>query len=198
MSLGNGQNSDSTGIGDSQHTATSQELPRRVPFSSPIAIFGKTQEISGLESRNFTPEQTKVTPTPRNRKGKGKAVETPGNLCNTLAPLILTRDDGETILDLSTPELIREYMGSGTALTTNMTVAILLITLVNSLIEKMNKIENRIMAVIREKQTGQRIDRMCTPAETHQAQPNPAPAAIQITNPEGALPPRQQQQAQQQ
>ncbi|RPA98735.1 hypothetical protein L873DRAFT_1911937 [Choiromyces venosus 120613-1] len=42
MSLGNGQNSDSTGIGDNQHAATSQELPRRVRFSSSIASFAKT------------------------------------------------------------------------------------------------------------------------------------------------------------
>ncbi|RPA96846.1 hypothetical protein L873DRAFT_1791428 [Choiromyces venosus 120613-1] len=41
MTLGNGQNSDGTGIGDSQHAATSQELPRRVRFSSPIASLAR-------------------------------------------------------------------------------------------------------------------------------------------------------------
>ncbi|RPA89353.1 hypothetical protein L873DRAFT_1890767 [Choiromyces venosus 120613-1] len=56
MSLGNSQNSDGTGIGDSQHAATSQELPRRLRFSSPIANFAKIQEILGTDSGNFTPE----------------------------------------------------------------------------------------------------------------------------------------------
>ncbi|RPA96376.1 hypothetical protein L873DRAFT_1791703 [Choiromyces venosus 120613-1] len=110
MSLRNGQNSDGTGIGDSQHATTSQELPRRVHFSSPIASFVKTQEILGTDSENFTPEQTKATPTVKDNKGKGTAVITPENYNNTFVPLILRRDDGETALDLSTPELIREYM----------------------------------------------------------------------------------------
>ncbi|RPA98602.1 hypothetical protein L873DRAFT_1790188 [Choiromyces venosus 120613-1] len=151
MSLGNGQNSDGTGIGDSQHAATSQELPRRVRFSSPIVSFTKTREIPATDSGNFTPEQTKTTLMPKSKKGKEKAVEGPGN---TLAPLILTGDDGETILDLSTPELIREYMGSGTALTTNVAVTILLTNLEDSLTQKMNEMENRLMAAIQEKRTG--------------------------------------------
>ncbi|RPA98809.1 hypothetical protein L873DRAFT_1789938 [Choiromyces venosus 120613-1] len=116
MSLGNGQNLDGTGIGDSQYAANSQELPRRVRLSSPIASFTKTQEFPATDSGNFTPEQTEAIPMPRNKKEKEKAVEDP---INTLAPLILTGDDGKTILDLSTPELIREHIGSGKALTTN-------------------------------------------------------------------------------
>ncbi|RPB01694.1 hypothetical protein L873DRAFT_1886039 [Choiromyces venosus 120613-1] len=116
MALGNGQNLDGTGIGDSQHATTSQELPRRVHFSSPIATFEKTPEIPATDSGNFTPEQAKTTPTPRTRKGKEKATEGPNN---TLTPLILTENGEETALDLSTPELIRKHMGSGTALTTN-------------------------------------------------------------------------------
>ncbi|RPA98608.1 hypothetical protein L873DRAFT_1912579 [Choiromyces venosus 120613-1] len=139
MSLGNSQNSDGTGIGDSKYATTSQELPRRVRFSSPIVSFAKIQEIPATDSGNIAPEQTEVIPMPRNKKGKEKAVEGPGN---TLAPLILTGDDGETILDLSTPELIREHMGSGMALTTNVAVAILLITLEDSLTKKMNEMEN--------------------------------------------------------
>ncbi|RPA97101.1 hypothetical protein L873DRAFT_1791167 [Choiromyces venosus 120613-1] len=179
MSLGNGQNSDGTGIGDSQHAATSQELPRRVRFSSLIASFTKAREIPATDSRNFTPEQTKATPTPRNKNGKEKAVEGPGS---TLAPLILTGDDGETILDLSTPELIREHMGSGTALTTNVAVAILLTTLEDSLTQKMNEMENRIMAAIQEKRTKRPTNRTHTPAQPHQAQPGSAPMAAQTAN----------------
>ncbi|RPA91079.1 hypothetical protein L873DRAFT_1872251 [Choiromyces venosus 120613-1] len=38
MTLGNGQNSDGTGIGDSQHAPTSQALPKRAHFSSPLEI----------------------------------------------------------------------------------------------------------------------------------------------------------------
>ncbi|RPA88828.1 hypothetical protein L873DRAFT_1900622 [Choiromyces venosus 120613-1] len=150
MSLGNGQNSDGIRIGDSQYAATSQELPRRVHFSSPIASFANMQEIPATDSGNFTPEQTETTPMPRSKKGKEKAVK--GG--NTLTPLILTGDDGETILDLSTPELIRKQMGSDTALTTNVAVAILLTTLEDSLTQKMNEMESKIMAAIQEEGTG--------------------------------------------
>ncbi|RPB00559.1 hypothetical protein L873DRAFT_1788935 [Choiromyces venosus 120613-1] len=192
MSLRNGQNSDGTGIGDSQYAATSQELLRRVRFSSPIASFAKIQEIPATDSGNFTPEQTEASPMPRNKKEKEKGPS------NTLALLILTGDDGETTLDLSTPELIREYMRSSIALMTNIVVAILLTTLEDSLTKKMNEIENRIMTAIQEKGTREPTDRMCTPAQPRQAQPNPDPVAIQTTNSEGALQPQQQQQVQQQ
>ncbi|RPB03336.1 hypothetical protein L873DRAFT_1787128 [Choiromyces venosus 120613-1] len=190
MTLGNGQNSDGTGIGDSQHAPTSQELPRKVRFSSPIASFAKAREILATDSGNFTLEQTKATPIPRSKKGKEKAVEGPNS---TLAPLILTGDDGETILDLSTPELIREHMGSGTALTTNVAVAILLTTLEDSLIQKMNEMENRIMAAIQEKGTRQPTNRTYIPAQPRQAQAGPAPVAAQTVNPEKTLRPQQQQ-----
>ncbi|RPB02326.1 hypothetical protein L873DRAFT_1787710 [Choiromyces venosus 120613-1] len=189
MSLENGQNSDGTGIGDSQHAATFQELPRRVRFSFPIANFIKIQEIPGTNYGNFTSEQTEVTLMPSNKKGKEKAVETPKYLSNTLAPLILTGDDRETILDLSTPELMREHMGSGTALMTNVAVAILLTTLEDLLTKKMNEMENRIMAAIQEKGTKWPTNRIHTPMQAHQAQPNPAPAIVQTTNPERSLRP---------
>ncbi|RPA91645.1 hypothetical protein L873DRAFT_1794754 [Choiromyces venosus 120613-1] len=47
MSLDDSKNLDGTGIGDSQHISTSQELPRGVCFSSPL-------EIPGTSSGNIT------------------------------------------------------------------------------------------------------------------------------------------------
>ncbi|RPB02257.1 hypothetical protein L873DRAFT_1787662 [Choiromyces venosus 120613-1] len=183
MSLGNGQNLDGTGIGDSQDTTTSQELLRRVHFFSPITSFTKIQEILGMDFGNFTPDQKKTTPMLRNKKGKEKAVETLENLGNTLAPLILTGDNRETILDLSTPELIREHMGSSMALTTNVAVAILLTTLEDSLTKKMNEMENRIMVAIQEKGTGQPTNRTRTPTQTCQAQPFLCPSSSTSNEP---------------
>ncbi|RPA99276.1 hypothetical protein L873DRAFT_1906862 [Choiromyces venosus 120613-1] len=195
MSLGNGQNSDGTGIGDSQH-ATSQELPRRVCFSCPIATFAKRQEIPGMDSGNFTPEQTQTKPTPRGSKGKEKALENEGGLSSTLALLILIGEDGETVLDLSTLELIEEHIGSSNTPTTNTAVAVLLTTLKNLLPKRMNEMEARIIVAIGEKGTRQRTNRTLIPAQTYQIQPGPTPTTAQKTNPREAPHLHQQQQAQ--
>ncbi|RPA88679.1 hypothetical protein L873DRAFT_1796525 [Choiromyces venosus 120613-1] len=77
MSLGNSQNSDGTGIGDSQHATISQELPRRVYLSSPITSFAKTQEIPGTDTRNNTPEKNKYNPNTQKGKRKGKSSQNP-------------------------------------------------------------------------------------------------------------------------
>ncbi|RPA91681.1 hypothetical protein L873DRAFT_291344 [Choiromyces venosus 120613-1] len=101
-----------------------------------------------MDSGNFTPEQTQTKPSPRGNKGKEKAVENEEGLSSTLAPLVRTGEDGETVLDLSTTKLIKEHMGSSTTPATNMAVAILLTTLEKLLLKKMNEMEARIMTAI--------------------------------------------------
>ncbi|RPA95577.1 hypothetical protein L873DRAFT_1307088 [Choiromyces venosus 120613-1] len=72
MTLRNGQNTDSTGIRDSQHAPTSQALPRRVYFSSSIKIGATNKEIQGTDSGNFILEQTNTTSSELLPPSKGK------------------------------------------------------------------------------------------------------------------------------